>query len=212
MCGFTMKKVPVFFLGIFFSALLSAQTRPDAVAELNQGNYERAVSICIEEIRVNRNNLEAHVVISWALVSLSRYAEAKRYALAGQELSRYDARIIEILGEIAWFEGQNAAALAYFQEYVNLAPEGARIEKVYYFTGEVYLRLGRFRHADIALSTAVHYKPDNAAWWARLAWARESAGDFLEAVTAYERALALNSQLTDARRGLERARRALGLR
>ncbi|MDR2516247.1 MAG: tetratricopeptide repeat protein [Spirochaetaceae bacterium] len=207
-----MKKVPFFFLGIFFSVFLSAQTRPDAVAEFQRGNYERAVSICLAEIRANRNNLEAHVVISWALVRLSRYGEAKRYALTGRDLNRYDARIIEILGEIAWFEGQNAEALAYFQEYVNLAPEGARIETVYYLTGEVYIRLGRFRHADIALSTAIHYVPDNAAWWARLAWARENAGDFLEAVTAYERALALNSQLTDARRGLERARQALGSR
>jgi predicted Zn-dependent protease len=51
--------------------------------------------------------------------------------------------------------------------------------------------------------------PGNAAWWTRLAYARENAGDLAEAITAYERALTLNSQLSDARRGLDRTREAL---
>jgi predicted Zn-dependent protease len=83
---------------------------------------------------------------------------------------------------------------------------------VYYFIGEIYIRLGRFRHADIALSTAVHYVPGNAAWWTRLAYARENAGEFQEAVRAYERALSLNAQYADARRGLERTRQAMAIR
>ncbi|MDR3147861.1 MAG: tetratricopeptide repeat protein, partial [Treponema sp.] len=58
-------------------------------------------------------------------------------------------------------------------------------------------------------STAVHWTPGNAAWWTRLAYAQESAGDLAEAISAYERALALNPQLPDARRGLDRARESL---
>jgi tetratricopeptide (TPR) repeat protein len=194
------------------AALVPAQTRPDALAEYRNGNYEAAVSICQGELAANRANMDAHVVICWALIRLGRYEEAKTYALEGRDLSRYDIRIIEALGEIAYFQGQNMDALRYFQEYINLAPEGNRIETVYYYIGEVYIRLGRFRHADIALSTAVHYLPGNAAWWSRLAYARESAGDYQDAVTAYERALSLDSRLADARRGLERSRQALGLR
>jgi len=102
--------------------------------------------------------------------------------------------------------------LQYFQEYVNLAPSGQRIENVYYFIGEIYIRMGKYRHADIALSTAVYWMPGNAAWWTRLAFARENAGDLTEAVTAYEKALALNPQLPDARRGLDRTRQALASR
>ena len=83
---------------------------------------------------------------------------------------------------------------------------------MYYFLGEIYIRLGRFRHADIALTTAVHWMPGNAAWWTRLAYARENAGDYGESAAAYERALSLNSQLADARRGLERVRQALSQR
>jgi tetratricopeptide (TPR) repeat protein len=196
---------------LLLPALLGlSQTRPDALLEYRNGNYERAVSICRSEIAANSNNLESHVVICWSLLSLGRYDEALGYARAGRNISRYDPRIIEILGEIHYYQGQNTEALQYFQEYINLAPEGQRIETVYYLLGEIYIRLGRFRHADIALSTAVHWAPGKAAWWARLAYARESAGDLPEAISAYERALALNSQLSDARRGLDRTRQALG--
>ncbi|MDR1318012.1 MAG: tetratricopeptide repeat protein [Treponema sp.] len=199
-----------------FSALLLlsglaafAQVRPDALQEYRAGGYERAVEICRNEITASPGNLESHVVICWSLLRLNRYEEALGYAQAGRNLSRYDARITEILGEIYYYLGRNDEALQYFQEYANLAPEGQRIEMVYYFLGEIYIRLGRFRHADIALSTAVHWMPGNAAWWTRLAYARESAGELSEAVAAYERALSLNSQLPDARRGLERARQTL---
>jgi tetratricopeptide (TPR) repeat protein len=189
-----------------------AQVRPDALVEYRNGNYERAVSICMDEIAANANNLDAHVVLCWSLIRLNRYQDALSYAQLGRSLSRYDPRVIEILGEISYYEGRNREALQYFQEYINFAPEGSRIETVYYFIGEIYIRLGHFRHADIALSTAVHWQPGNAAWWTRLAYARENANDLSEAITAYERALSLNSQLTDARRGLSRARQALGTR
>ncbi|MDR0525892.1 MAG: tetratricopeptide repeat protein [Spirochaetaceae bacterium] len=185
------------------------QGRPDAVMEYRNGNFDRAIAICKDDIRSNPRNIDAHVVICWSLIRLNRYPEALEYARMGRGISRYDPRIIEILGEINYYEGRNSEALQYFQEYINLAPEGGRIDTVYYFLGEIYIRLGRFRHADIALSTAVHWLPGNAAWWTRLAYARENAGELQDAVNAYERALSLNSQLTDARRGLTRVRQAL---
>jgi predicted Zn-dependent protease len=200
-----------FFFQILFPILtVFAQTKPDALAEYHLGNFERAIQICREEIAANPGNLESHVVICWSLLRLNRLDEAMRFARAGRSLSRNDARITEIFGEIYYYQGQNSEALRYFQEYVNLSPEGQRIEIVYFFIGEIYIRMGKYRHADIALSTAVHWVPGNAAWWTRLAYARENAGDLTEAVSAYERALALNSQLGDARRGLDRTRQALG--
>jgi tetratricopeptide (TPR) repeat protein len=189
-----------------------AQNKPDALAEYRQGNYERAIQICQEEITADPESLESYVVACWCLLRLGRYGETLRFARTARSLNRYDARVSEILGEVYYFQGNNNEALQYFQEYVNLAPGGQRIESVYYFIGEIYIRQGKYRHADIALSTAVHWVPGNAAWWTRLAFARENAGDLAEAVTAYERALALNSQLPDARRGLDRTRQSLGAR
>ena len=148
---------------------LSAQMRPDALQEYRNGNFETAVSICRNELAANPRNIESHVVICWSLIRLGRFDEARTYAISARNISRYEIRIIEILGEINFYQGRNQEALQFFQEYINLAPEGGRIDTVYYFIGEIYIRQGRYRHADIALSTAVHYMPGNAAWWSRLA-------------------------------------------
>jgi tetratricopeptide (TPR) repeat protein len=202
------------FLAVFLFSVFAVfpQTAPDALSEYRQSNFERSVQICRDEIAANPNNLESHVVICWSLIRLGRYDEALRYARTARSMSRYDARVAEILGEIYFYQGNNNEALQYFQEYVNIAPTGHRIELGYFYIGEIYIRMGRFRHADIALSTAVHWNPSNAAWWTRLAYARENAGDYMQAVEAYEKALSLNSQLTDAKRGLDRVRQTLGNR
>jgi len=205
----TVVKVFIFSLLFIFPLDISAQATPDALAEYRAGNFERAVSICREEIAENPNNLESHVVICWSLIRLNRFEEALRFARAGRALHRFDVRITQILGEIHFYQGRNNEALQYLQEYASAAPEGARIDQVYYLMGEIYIRQGKFRHADIALSTAVHWVPGNAAWWVRLAYTRESAGDLSSAIEAYERALSLNSQLADAQRGIERIRRTM---
>ncbi|MCL2833262.1 MAG: tetratricopeptide repeat protein [Treponema sp.] len=201
----------VFLLAINLAAIqnLAAQTRPDALAEYRNNNFEQAITICKNELASNPNNIESHVVICWSLISLGRYSEALTYAQAGLNISRYDPRIIEILGEINYYQSRNREALQFFREYINLAPEGQRIDRVYYLLGEIYIRLGSYMHADIALTTAVHWVPGNAEWWTRLAYARENANDLSEAAAAYNKALSLNSQLADARRGLDRVRAAM---
>jgi tetratricopeptide (TPR) repeat protein len=208
---------PVFFLvSAFFVCGQSQDARPstgtqlyenaDALAEYRAGNFQTAVAICQDEIVRDPSNLESHVVIGWSLIKLGRYEEAEVYARNGRRLNYYDARIIEILGEASYYQGQNAEALAFFEEYIGLVPDGSRIDVVYYYIGEIFIRQGRFRHADISLSTALHYVPLNAVWWTRLGYARERAGESVEALKAYEKALGLDAQLADARRGIDRIR------
>jgi tetratricopeptide (TPR) repeat protein len=201
-----------FFL-FFLTARLSAQTKPDALAEYRAGNYRAAVDICRSEIEnSNEQNIDSYVVLCWSLVKLERFNEANSFASTALGLSPYDVRLLEIMGEIDYHQGRNSEALKYFQEYIYLAPEGQRIDVAYYYVGEIYIRQGRFRHADIALSTALHYIPGNAVWQARLAYARENSGELLGAAAAYEKAIALDPQLTDARRGLARVHAALAPR
>jgi tetratricopeptide (TPR) repeat protein len=199
-----------FFLSFFlFEGRAMAQLGDDALLEYHNKNYLAAVEICQRELQVNQANIDSYVVLGWSLIALGRYGDAETSALMGRGFSRYDARLTEILGEASYFLGKNAVALQYFQEYINLVPEGQRIDIAYYFIGEINIRLGRFSYADIALSTAVHYQPQNVLWWTRLAYARERIGELRTAATAYENALALNANFADARRGLDRVRENL---
>ena len=110
------------------------------------------------------------------------------------------------MGEAKFYLGKNEEALKQFQEYISIAPDrtGSRVGLAYYFMGEIYIRLTKFQHADIALSAAVRKDPLSDAWWTRLGYAREMAGNYAESLIAYEEALKLNPQKTDAIRGKER--------
>ena len=70
--------------------------------------------------------------------------------------------------------------------------------------GEIFIRLGEFNRADIALSTSVYHNSRVPRRWVRLGFAREQLGDWRYALEAYERALQLDPALADAVRGRER--------
>ncbi len=189
------------FLVLAFSAF--AQTRPDALKLYLAGKYDEARLVCIDELAADPGNIESYVVISWSLLALQRWADAENYALKGYAIRR-DPRLSECLGESAFYLGRNDAALRDFQNYVSSIPEGGRAGSAYYYMGEIYLRLARYDHADIAFSAALQYLPDNARWWARLGWAREKSGDRRSALDAYNKALQLDPNLQDALNGLDR--------
>jgi len=198
------RSLLVFLLVLSASALV-AQDQPDALAMYRQGEYAKAVDICLAELESSPRNMNSYTVLGWSLIALRRYQEALDYAQQGLEISRYDHRVVEIAAEAHFYLGNNLEALKFFEEYSVLAPTGDRIGIVYYFMGETFIRIGEYNHADIALSTAVYHSPNIARWWARLGYAREMAEDFQFAMEAYDQALKLNPSLSDALRGKERA-------
>lgn len=197
-----IRLVP-FFL-IFTATLMMAQTRPDALKEYRAGNYERAVEICRMELAETPGNMDSHTVLGWSLLRLGRNKEALEAGTAAMNQARYDVRIIEIVGEAHYFLGNNRDALKFFEEYCVLAPTGDRIALVYFYMGEIFIRLGEYNHADMAFTTAVYHSANTAKWWARLGYAREMAQDYRYSLEAYDKALQLNTALTEALRGKER--------
>ncbi|MCM1321548.1 MAG: tetratricopeptide repeat protein [Bacteroides sp.] len=183
----------------------SAQNRPDALKLYRSGNYSQAISVCEQELREKPENLDSYVVLCWSLVKNRQYAEAELQAEKARNISRYDHRIIEILAEAKYFLGKNDTALALFQEYVSLVSiNGSRIGDSYYYMGEIFIKLKRYEHADIAFSQAVRIEPLNTAWWIRLGYAREMVKNYRTAASAYQKALELNPLHEEARRGNER--------
>jgi tetratricopeptide (TPR) repeat protein len=200
----TKARAALLALALLAGAASWAQDRPDALRLFVDGKYDDARRACLAELASAPDDVESYVVLSWSLIALKRYADAENYALKGYALRR-DPRLTETLGETAYFLGRNDAALRNFQNYVSAVSEGGRVGIAYYYMGEIYLRLGRFGHADIAFSTALQYSSGNAKWWARLGYAREKYGDPVHALEAYNKALSLDPRLQDASDGLGRA-------
>ena len=199
---------------LFIAGLLQAQVpRQDALALYRQGAFAEAVTVTLGELErygidETRRRMDAYTVLGWSLIRLGQYERALNFARRARGEMRYDIRIVEIQGEALYYLGRNTEALAIFEEYVSLGENapGDRINLVYYFMGEIFLRLAEYQHADIAFSTALYYSPQAARWWARLGYTREQIKDTDGAEAAYTTALDLQPSLEDARIGLERVR------
>ncbi len=191
---------------LLFFGLPAAVLFADSLSRdlFDKGRYQEAVDTALSRIRVQGDDIDEYVVLCWSLLALGRYDSAASYAARGRLASRYDPRIVEAYAEALYHLGRNLESLRLFEEYIQLAPEGSRVDQAYYLMGELYLRLGRFRHADISLSMAVRYQPANSLWWTRLGYAREEAREREYAIRAYSRVLELVPQSLDATLGLER--------
>ncbi len=200
-----MKRIiiPVILI-LFTSPLIFAQDRPDALQMYRNGNYVDAEKVCRAEIKEMPKNMDSYTVLGWSLIKQKKYSEALETGRTALKISRYDSRIIEICGEANYFLGNNLDALGYFEEYAKLVPDGGRIDVVYYYMGEIFLRLGEYHHSDIAFSTALYYSPNIARWWARLGYSREMKKDYKWALDSYEKSLKLNPSYTEALRGKNR--------
>lgn len=191
------------------TGFLAAQDSADALALYRQGRYNEAVAVTLQEIEAMPRNMDSYTVLGWSLLALGRYQDALEYGLRALEISRFDVRVIGIVGEAHYYQGNYLQALDYFEEYVAIAPTGTLIDAIYFFMGEIFLRFEEYHHADIAFSAAVFHDGNDAAWWARLGFAREQAERYESALEAYNRALQLNPNLADAARGVQRVNEAL---
>jgi tetratricopeptide (TPR) repeat protein len=194
---------------LFTVAATAFAQQKDALEAYKSGRYADAVAITQDELKANDKNLDSYVVLCWSLQKLDKHQDALNYANQALKFNPYDFRIIEIIGESSFYLGKNVEALKAFEQYVVLAPNGDRIEKAYYFMGEVYLQLGQYNRADIALTTAVYHAPQTAAWWSRLGYARMLSKDYAAAKKAYDEALRQNPGLTEASRGKQQVEAAL---
>ncbi|MBQ4379138.1 MAG: tetratricopeptide repeat protein [Treponema sp.] len=200
-----MKKIFLILAFVFSFGMLYAQSKPDALVLYRQQNYPEAIKICEQEIAVNPRNIDSYCVLCWSLVRNRQYAEAELRSTEARKIAPADVRLMEVLGEAKYYLGKNNEALEMFRTYIASAPaNAARIGNAYYYMGEIYIRQGKYQHADISMTTAVYTEPLVDIWWTRCGYAREMAGSYATALDAYNKAVELKASNADAVRGKER--------
>ena len=207
-----MHRLIGFVLAIASVAVVAAQqpARRDALELYRNGRYAAAVEVTLAEIEENTANLDAYTVLGWSLNALQRYEDALSYGQQGLSISRFDHRIIQIVGEAHYQLENRIESLQYFEDYAAIAPNGSFIDEVYFLMGDVLYGLEEYHRADIALTNAVlladqRGKP-RATWWELLGQARESGGSTGAAREAYTRAVQLNPNARQAVAALARLR------
>ena len=169
--------------------------------------YSEAVRICTEQISRNAASRDTYTTLTWTLQRQRKYADVITWGERGLRLYADEYRIVETMGEAYFYLDDHDRSLRFMQRYANSMPQGERASVAYFFIGEIFRLRRQFRHADIAYTTAVQLESGIALWWYRLGLVREAAGDFSQAVNAYERALRLNPDYREANEGLARSRR-----
>ncbi len=193
------------FVSTVLAASIFAQQKGDALAMYRAKRYDEGIAICKQELQANPRNVESYVVLCWNLNGAKRFQEAETYALEARKIDPKNTRLMEALAESRYYQGKNAPALEMFQLYVSNAPTDAGdYGWAYYYMGEIFIRQGRYEHADMSYSMATRIDPVKALWWSRCGYAREMAGSYASALEAYNKAVALDSRQTDAARGRER--------
>jgi len=176
-----------------------------------QAKYLASVAVCDEELAADPKRIEAYVVKCWSLFRLGRHDEVIETGSAALKL-QFDARAAEVMGESYFHLNKMPESLKYLQKYIEaVGDSGDRVSTAYFYMGEVYLRLKKYSHADIAYSTAVAREPSMPRWWFRLGQTCEYLEEWKRAYEAFGKALALNPTYQEALDGQARARPKAGL-
>jgi len=177
---------------------------------LNEANtyYNEAIRQCLDEITANTASRTTYTVLTWTLQRQKRYPEVISWGERGLKLFPDEYRIVETMGEAFFYLDDYARSLAYMQRYTNALPQGDRVSVAYFFAGEIYRLTQKYRHADIAYTTALRLEPNLALWWYRLGSVREEIGDRNHAIDAYQQALRINPNHNEARNRLDRLQRS----
>jgi len=213
-----------FLLLCLFILPVFAQNNTDALSTYRSGReyensnrmaeanffYNAAVRICNDEVARNIATTDTYTVLTWTLQRQQKYQEVITWGERGLRLFPDESRIMETMGEAYFYLDNHEESLKFMQRYINLAPRGERISVAYFFSGEIYRYRKQYHHADIAYSTAVRLEPGLALWWYRLGTVREAAGDYLQAINAYEQAIKLNPNHREAGEGLARMQKQAG--
>jgi tetratricopeptide (TPR) repeat protein len=169
--------------------------------------YNEAIRICMEELNRNISNMDSYTVLTWSLLKQRKYTDVIHWGDRALRINANDYRIVETMGEAYFYLNDYPRALTMLQRYVASIPRGDRASTAYFFMGEIYRNQRKYRHADIAYTTAVTLEGNMFLWWFRLGTVRESAGEYQAAIEAYEKCLGLNPAHKDAVDALERTRR-----
>lgn len=180
-----IRRCVALFLIVLPLSVLFGQERPDALARYRAGDYEEAIEICLEELQAAPRSRDSYTVLCWSYLALERYEDALKHGGDAYQFAPNDPRIVEVMGEANYFLGRNLEALRYFERYAVIADTGDRIDRVYFYMGEIFIRLAEYNHADIAISTALYHSPNISLWWSRLGYAREMAKDYKHSSTVF---------------------------
>jgi len=168
--------------------------------------FQRSLAMTERLLSKEPSNPDLQTLKTWNLFRLHRYVDTVVYAQSVLN-TREDHRVLETMAEALFFLNKNEEALSAFGRYFTIAPENDdRRSSAFYYVGEIYFRIKKYEHADIAFSTAVSMEKNMYYWWYRLGLVKEILGQYRRAYEAFNTSLSLKSNFKPALEARERVK------
>ncbi len=164
---------------------LSAKTRfNDAIAFLEQGDVDGALSLCRHVIQANPDDINMVALLGAIYLQRNDYSEAEKYLSQAIQLAPSFAKPHEDLGILLVNSGRFAAAVEVLQTAIRLEPS---LELANFNLGKALSALGRGPEADKAFEASFELSPQRKSL--AIAAKLHKEGKFEEAEHLYRRVL-----------------------
>ncbi len=164
--------------------------REQAEQSLSQGQFEEAIALCHQILKIQPNFLSAYVTLGNTLQFQGKIEAAIRAYSQALEIQPNFAEVHANLGTMYIKLGQIESALSQYQKAVQLQPN---LAAAHWNLGKVLQRLGRTEEAIAAWQKALELQPDlgEAKFHFELGNALAKQAKFEQAIQSYQRAITL---------------------
>jgi tetratricopeptide (TPR) repeat protein len=170
--------------------------------------FSDSIKSLLEEKKNFPDRINIYVILGWDYGNLKRYQEMQSISLEGLKYAPSDIRIMKNLAEAYYFQNMFKEAINYFNQYIKnrFNENDPYIGYAYYYLGTCYYNLNLYRKADVALSTAKFYRPQDNKIILQLAETMEKLNDREKARKFYENVLVFEPSNVEAQEGLKRVK------
>ena len=170
----------------------------EALKLLKAGKVAQAQTLCLNLLRANPRDVNAHHLLGCALMGQQRLSEAQRHLEQALMLARFNAEILHNYACCLMLQGQHGNAEKNFRDAAALNPKRAETWNNIGYCSNLQ---GNLEGAEPAYRKALKIEPGKVETWCNLANLLKDMGDFRGALHAYEKAEAANPKFIGVYRG-----------
>ena len=173
-----------------------------------EGRYSESINALMDEKIHFPGRINIYVIMGWDYKYLRNYYAMERISLEGLNVISDDTRILQNLAESYYFQEKYADAIPIFQKYIALKfdKNDTYIPEAYYYLGDCFYNIKSYYKADIALSTAKYFQPNNMKLLLKLALVKEKNKDLKKAEEYYNTVIKYDANNNEAKEGLSRVK------
>jgi tetratricopeptide (TPR) repeat protein len=216
------KRFFVFFIFIVLMKLFSQDATNDSVNKnsnanqtvrvkngwdyYNEGRFYESIKALLEEKKYFPDRVNIYVILGWDYLNLNDYESAEKISVEGLKYAADDLRIMKNIIDAYYYQKKYAELVPHLEKYISFRynANDPYLATLYYYLGISFLNLGSYRKADVSLSTALHYNPNDLNTLIQLAETMIKLNQIEKAKKFFNSALKIQPNSTEAADGLKR--------